>query len=281
MARLALIAFASLAGSAAAGPVGAGPVDRLIERERAFAEAALKKGMRDSFLEFISDDGIIFVPRPVAGRRLLADGPQIPGRLEWAPSFAGLAASGDLGFTTGPYSMTTGKHVSSGQYLTIWRKAPDGSWRFVLDRGTPGPAAAIEPRGRVASLERGDARRPRIADGVMAAEQRLSVGSASAAADALRPLLAPTARLLREGSAPASTLAARTALLQQEPARIVYHVLGSGTSAGGDLAYAYGEASWEKDGAPVTGHFVRMWQRQPAGWRIVVDSRASDPRRAL
>lgn len=273
--------MAALPGGAVAAPRASSPVDHLIERERAFARASADKGMRDSFLEFIADDGIIFVPRPVAGRPLLAGGPPIPGRLEWAPVFAGIAASGDLGFTTGPYSMAADKHVSTGQYLTIWRKGTDGSWRFVLDRGTPGPAA-LDMKAAAAVALLGGPRGRRAGTGtanILEAEQALSLASETSSASAIGGRLAPAARLLREGTAPAVTAPARAALLKDEPARVAYRVLGSGSSSAGDLAYAYGEASWDKGGTPVRGHFVRMWQLQGGDWRIVVDSRSSVPQR--
>lgn len=277
----ALTLAACSAGAAVAKPPQPRPVDHLIERERAFARASAEKGMRDSFLEFIADDGIIFVPRPVAGRPLLAGGPAIPGRLEWTPSFAGIAASGDLGFTTGPYSMAANKDVTTGQYLTIWKKGTDGSWRFVLDRGTPGPATVDLKAAAAVTLLRGPRRaRPESpAAGVLEAEQALSLASESSSARAIGGRLAPAARVLREGAAPAVTADARAELLRREPARVAYRVLGSGSSAAGDLAYAYGEASWDKEGKPVRGHFVRMWQREGREWRIVVDSRASVPQR--
>ena len=59
-----------------------------------------------------------------------------------------VAASGDLAYTRGHYSLTmtdpaTNKPIeSAGSYLTVWQKQADGSWKAVEDFITPGPAPA-------------------------------------------------------------------------------------------------------------------------------------------
>ena len=59
-----------------------------------------------------------------------------------------VAASGDLASSRGHYTLTytdpaTKKpKTESGNYLTVYRKAADGSWKAVEDFTTPGQAAA-------------------------------------------------------------------------------------------------------------------------------------------
>jgi len=50
--------------------------------------------------------------------------------------------AGDLGYTLGTWRSTryndAGRgHVSTGKYVTIWRKQADGSWKVVFDGGNP------------------------------------------------------------------------------------------------------------------------------------------------
>lgn len=61
-------------------------------------------------------------------------------RLAWHPVFAKVV--GDVGVTSGPYEshVTDAKgddHRSTGNYVTVWQRQPDGQWRFVWDGGTP------------------------------------------------------------------------------------------------------------------------------------------------
>ena len=64
--------------------------------------------------------------------------------LSWAPSYADISASGDLGYTYGTYEFRSrdkdGKPiVSYGKYSTIWKRQKDGSWKVVLDMGNDSP----------------------------------------------------------------------------------------------------------------------------------------------
>jgi uncharacterized protein (TIGR02246 family) len=68
-------------------------------------------------------------------------------RIEFASDRVQVAASGDLAYTRGHYSMTytdpdTRKAATgSGSYLTVWKKQADGNWKAVEDFVTPGPKA--------------------------------------------------------------------------------------------------------------------------------------------
>jgi ketosteroid isomerase-like protein len=59
-----------------------------------------------------------------------------------------VAASGELASSRGHYTMTYTDPVTklpkteTGSYLTVYRKAADGSWKAIEDFTTPGPATA-------------------------------------------------------------------------------------------------------------------------------------------
>jgi ketosteroid isomerase-like protein len=68
-------------------------------------------------------------------------------QLTWTPTDAMMGPSGDMGYTWGHYEGRSkdanGNPVStSGRYITMWRREPDGSWKVVLDAGANEPAAA-------------------------------------------------------------------------------------------------------------------------------------------
>lgn len=66
--------------------------------------------------------------------------------LSWTPSRGDVVGAGDLGYTTGrslvrakgPTGVVTERR---GEYLTVWRKQRDGSWKVVFDTGSTLPAA--------------------------------------------------------------------------------------------------------------------------------------------
>jgi ketosteroid isomerase-like protein len=62
--------------------------------------------------------------------------------LQWEPERADIAASGDLGWTTGRFvSEGPGPDGTTvrveGIYVSIWRLQPDGTWKVVMDLGNP------------------------------------------------------------------------------------------------------------------------------------------------
>jgi ketosteroid isomerase-like protein len=64
--------------------------------------------------------------------------------LTWAPIKGEVIGAGDLGYTIGR-SLLKGKGPDGkpterrGQYLTIWRKQADGSWKAIFDTGSTLP----------------------------------------------------------------------------------------------------------------------------------------------
>jgi ketosteroid isomerase-like protein len=70
-------------------------------------------------------------------------------QLTWTPTDAQMSPSGDMGYTWGHYEGhskdANGNPVTTtGRYITIWRKQPDGSWKVALDAGANEPAEAGE-----------------------------------------------------------------------------------------------------------------------------------------
>jgi ketosteroid isomerase-like protein len=124
----------------------------LMDADRAFA-AAVAKGGTDAWVSWFAADGAQIVPNAGeihgsdAIRKLMAPLDDPANELTWEPLRADIAASGDLGWTTGTYvSRTTLPDGTTterdGRYVTIWRKQADGSWKVVMDLGNPTEAPA-------------------------------------------------------------------------------------------------------------------------------------------
>lgn len=281
---LAALFAASLAAAAPRSNVG-----EVVAAERAFAGTAQTDGVNAAFLKYSAPDALVFQPGPQLAKAALAANPIPAIQLEWWPAYAGIAASGDLGFTTGPYVAGTGERQGHGWYFTIWRRQPDGSWRWILDHGPPTREAAPDGTGaQVAALPPGRRSAGAKAFGAKAfgakafadvktAEARLTAALAADARAALPHFLAADGRLMRVGPQPAIGAAAWAPLLAAGPERIDTAPLGGGASAAGDLAFTYGTAHWRKDQAEVEGHYVRIWQRRREGWKLIVDNLLAVP----
>jgi ketosteroid isomerase-like protein len=273
-----LVAASLLAAplAAAGRPVRVGEV---VEAERAFARAAQADGVQAAFLRYSAPDGIVFQPGPVAAKQALAARPIPPVALKWWPVYAGIAASADLGFTTGPFVVGDGERTGHGWFFTVWKRQPDGSWRWLLDHGPPTrEAAPFGPDSAVAALPPGrTSSKDSASRSLRAAEAHLAAALAVDSRAALPRFLAADGRLMRVGPQPAVGIEAWAPVLAAGPERIETAPLGGETSAAGDLAYTYGTARWQKGDSVVAGHYVRIWQRRADGWRLIVDNMIASP----
>ena len=62
--------------------------------------------------------------------------------LEWYPLKVEVSKSSDLGYTFGNWIFTNAKGEKGfGNYMTVWKKQKDGTWKYVIDGGnsTPDP----------------------------------------------------------------------------------------------------------------------------------------------
>jgi ketosteroid isomerase-like protein len=247
----------------------------VIAAERAFSARAGEAGVARSFLDYMTDDAIVFDPDPVNAKALYGARP--PGKtpkeggtlLAWWPTWAGIARSGDLGFTTGPAEVNGKRSV---HYFTVWQKQPDGRWKWVYDGGADSdPSSAPGRDAPVAALAPGDGRAI-PADAAMAqvkaAEQALSGRGMTDVAGAYTAVLAPDARVQGSKLAPATTPDAVAKELATRPRAIHFAALGGGASKAGDLAWTYGDAHYLSGGR---GHYVRIWQRRAGVWKLVFD----------
>ena len=267
---------AALALLLAAAPAAANDPAEVVAAERAFAAMAQEKGVTAAFRAWSAEDAIAFQPDPVPAKATFAaEGPPIS--LKWWPVHAGIAASGDLGYTTGPFVLSGERGTMHGWFFTVWSRQADGNWRWVLDHGPPmHEAAPFGPETPVAALPAAAAPPAGLGTGgawaeLLSAEAALARSLAEDAPAAYAAALADDARIMRPGPQPAVGRAAFEEALRAGPARIRAAHLGGGVSKAGDLAWSYGNAAWERDGQPRRGHYVRIWQRRADGWRIVMD----------
>jgi len=74
-------------------------------------------------------------------------------KVDFASDKVDVAASGDLAYSRGHYTVTTtdpatkAPKVEEGSYLTVWKKQADGDWKAVEDFSLPGPAPATGAAG--------------------------------------------------------------------------------------------------------------------------------------
>lgn len=260
------LAVAACATRERPAEVTAAPV---IAAERAFAADGAERGWAAAFRRAAAPDGMTLSPGPVNAHESLA---QFEGdgetTLDWRPAYAGIAQSGDFGFTTGPFQIR-GRDGIVGHYFTVWRRQPDGSWKWIFDAGTDvvdaGPAVAVDadiPTLPVAIESAGSAE--------TAIGQITTLEAAITSPDLMTRSLAHDARVNRPG-APAGVGRAASAALVAADGQVVYTALRREASSAGDMVFSMGEVRDQHEGAQRLRYYARIWQKRPEGWRIVFD----------
>lgn len=271
------LAGASHAAGAGVSECAAGgsALRSMVETEYAFVEDA-QKSVRGAFLDYLANDALVLNPGPVPGRAVYEAAPPSKNQLEWYPTVAGIAASGDLGFTAGPWVFTAaaGGAPSFGHFLTVWRRDSSCRWRVELDGGVSHPVQPVAEARLVPS------QLPGVVPGapsvrLIAAQapahtidEFAAVAQRDGAAAALRTFIRDERFILfTDGQAPLGAGAANV-YLSEHPSSGRWQESAHGASSDSTLLYSVGEIM--SAGQVPTHVYVQIWQYAPkaANWGL-------------
>jgi ketosteroid isomerase-like protein len=257
----------------------------MADTERAFAKRATDVGWKQAFLEYFADDAIGFAgTEAVRARDQLRQAPDPPRDLQllWEPRYGDVAASGELGWLTGPSTTINPARNNGapryGNYASIWKRQPDGRYRVLIDVGVNLPAEATFAPGftRAPAADRyeGNDTAAAATDALRAADARLNTMAHRSQAAAFGEALAEGARLHRNAVAPLTTPGAVRQWLTPQPPWTAGETKGAETAASRDLGYTYGtyETGEHATARPEKGFYARVWVRQRDGaWKLALD----------
>jgi ketosteroid isomerase-like protein len=271
---LAILALALAAPAAAAVAADAAVV---VAMEREFAAYAAEHGWAEAFRKYSAPDGQMAGMRGIATTGAALEGAAANDRsLAWWPVLAGIARSGDFGFTTGSFSIDATR-APRGQYFTVWKRQPDGAWRWIFDGG-PGsvldPVAEGPPDAAVAAIPVATQGAGSAAEAV---RQVAALEAGIATAGDLAPHLAADARVYRRKRARAEGGAASVENSRFPDPALRFRLVRTEASDAGDLVFTLGEASWQAEGVARAGAFARIWQFREGRWVIAYDQVVEQP----
>jgi ketosteroid isomerase-like protein len=269
-------ACANAAGADAAAHCASGTLALrgMVEAEYAFADKA-RASVRGAFLDTLAEDSWVLQPRPERGRAVYMAAKESTAQLEWYPALAGIAASGDMGFSTGPwvYTATNGAKVT-GHFLTVWRRDAACRWSVVLDGGIANDAAANgEPKlapDQVSYTPSAPPPERLIADDAPGhAVGDFQAGAEKAGfAGALRTYARIVDFLFYTDDRPKMGVAAASDYLVTHPVSGAFKEVARGKAADSTLLYTVGELA-DSHGQS-THSYVQIWQYDPrvANWGL-------------
>jgi ketosteroid isomerase-like protein len=257
-------------------------LDEMVRTERRFAERALAVGWKQAFLEYFADSASGFDGDQVLpAKELFGKVPDPPKdlRLMWEPRYGDIAASGDLGYLTGPVRRinpaVNGGRPQHLNYASVWKRQADGSFRVVMDMGVPVPAAVMFPPGFTRAPQAPRYTRSTTVQSAVKSlrdtDAALTNASRRGQSDAYRGHLAEGARLHRPDVMPVIGEQAIVAWLASQPPYAAGESMFADTSMAGDLGYTYGTYAFNGNQAS-HGFYVRVWVRGRDGvWRVALD----------
>jgi ketosteroid isomerase-like protein len=254
----------------------------MMRTEQRFAARALVAGWKQAFLEYFADSAVAFDgDRVEPAKEQFRKQPDPPKdrRLIWEPRFGDIAASGDLGYLTGPV-----RRIVPGQnngrpfhsiYASVWKRQADASFKVIMDMGvpTPGPVPFADgfTAARRTDVYAGKATRDAATRSLKDTDAALTYAARAGQTDAYRGHLAQEVRFHRPDVMPIVGPDAVLMWLAGQPAYAAGETRYAETSAAADLGYTYGTYALTGDGTS-RGFYVRVWTRGRDGvWRVALD----------
>jgi len=271
------VAIAMLAAGCAGQPLAPGSTDdaaSLAAAESAFAAHSVREDMRVAFLANFAPDGVYVRKGWTVARADLESRSAPPIVLDWHPAHTEVAASGEMGLSTGPWKITRKADPSAapvfGQFVSIWKREPGGPWKVAVDIGISNPRDSLWDAPLEAMPPGTDVARD--GNAIAAAEERFQLAEhSSGVAGAYRAFASRRIRFYREGLDPAVGRDAALVVTDVIHDQVRWIVERSEVSRSGDFGYSRGHYTAPSDPGKVLGYFLRVWRPEDGGWRIVMD----------
>ena len=111
---------------------------QIIEADKAARNLATEIGFNNALLA-VADSSFVKLGNgqmPIIGKTAFAnsfDSNKDIKTITWQPENGDVANSGELGYTWGNWQFKTPDTIYYGNYVTIWKKQADGTWKMCLD----------------------------------------------------------------------------------------------------------------------------------------------------
>ncbi len=242
---------------------------KLIDTEIAFSELCGQKGINVSFLANFSDNGVVFRPEPVRAKDFYSRRKENGVLLKWKPVWAEVSAAGDLGYTTGPWELQIDTIKGWGQFVSVWQKQKDDTFKLLVDVGIDHDKINYDSLTLIFPKEnfvKKDARIINVND-----SEKLD--KLDTLCNPFQTLYDEDVRIFREGKLPMIEKVSASEF-SDEINNSVYKTFALKIAQSGDLAYTYGIGKVKaanKDERQKQFSYLRIWKKKVKDWQIVLE----------
>lgn len=258
----------------------------LIETEIAFAEAVKNTSVRDGFLQFIDETGVLFRPHPVDGKKFLMNSEARPGKLLWYPSVSFISNAGDMGANLGPWEFRRSMEeepVAFGNFATVWGKQNNGNWKFLIDMGNGNDKPEIDiPRISSSKVVGANELQKDFGDKALFELEKefINKNIESGFAQSYNAFVGTETIILRDNSFPIVGDNIKE-FLQGQSHLQKWKPLGGALSVSKDFGYTYGSISKIENLSSINKaeqsmYYMHVWYYND-GWKLLIDVASDIP----
>jgi ketosteroid isomerase-like protein len=255
------------------------------EAEQNSAKASAMYGRNAAFFENFAAESVLFTGKWITtGKQFSKEQKGRPIVLKWEPEYMDIAGSRDFGISTGPWEVQEYRPgtspLSTGYFLTVWKKQADGTWKVILDGGgtTPPKKDNKHSFSFPAGADKAVFNPPVLDVGLLSKEltdreyQFLQDWVISRTPSTYGSYLAPDARMQLSGHLPTTNADTINTLIAHFDKNLSWKTSGSGAATSGDMGFTYGLLEIPGNTEIIKGHYVRIWKKQPgANWKIAIE----------
>jgi ketosteroid isomerase-like protein len=242
-------------------------------------------GRNAAFVKNFAEVSVIFTDKWLTnGKQYWKNRKNVPVVLKWEPEYLDIAQSRDFGISTGPWEAQDYRPnspvLSSGYFLTVWKKQTNGAWKVILDAGSETPPVR-DAKHNVSFHVGADklvANPPLVSSGKSAkdilGQEKSDLMDWKKKSEAITYLsfLENGARLQRNGHLPSTNTDTIKAWVNKTDNNLNWNSIGAGAASSGDMGYTYGLLESQGNPTTVKGHYVRIWKKSPESkWKIAIE----------
>lgn len=253
------------------------PIEELIQTEKNFAAWSVSYSTKEAFLKFLDSSGVVFDNgKAVNGIEFWSMREKRPGILNWQPRYAEIAPSGDLGYTTGPWTFKKSENdtvLARGLYTTIWHTTKTGEWKFLVDLGVNDTPEDNDSCWRIErtftdTICKGSLRSLLKAEKSFIRHTSKSVRGWPRKEWYMRSFSGTGYSILsRNHRLYAMDTDPYLDVMNEMPEKIKYHIIGSGIASSGNLGYVFGITKINGK----TDNYLRIWHNEVWGWKLILE----------
>jgi ketosteroid isomerase-like protein len=269
----------------AQNPDSTSALSSMLNAELGFAQNSVKHGLNAAFVENFAEESILFTSKWITnGKQYYKERKETPVVLKWEPEYMDISLSRDFGISTGPWEMQdyrpNTEPLSTGYFLTVWKRQPDGVWKVILDAGSQSPPP-VTSQHRISFPSGADkpvANILNISPSTVSAElmdrekQILGIWKSDPVPSTYKSFLADDVRIQIGGELPKVKRDTINLWLSRLNKNLTWTTKGCSAANSADLGFTYGNFEIRSVSGISEGHYVRIWKKQSDGkWLITVD----------